>query len=217
MIVAPSRRYLASASSFHSSAAASSSGCLPNAFVVRVQRRSRIVSLSATRQIMWSKRSLTTASFSADPQRNAVLLCVLLERVSTSARLIFQPKRPSQPAGTGSGGSVTTCPLARSTHWQYPSQSASTASSPRFLEDPRRPSIYRPLSFQSPRPTPSTKPRMGMRAAPHDRRAGRPKTLRALFAVVPFFEQVPRPEGFKSRAPLPHTVLMYGLSEAKNQ
>ena len=58
-IVAPRLRYVVSTYSFHPSAAANSSGCLPNEFVVRVPRRSRIVSSSATRQTMWSNRSHT--------------------------------------------------------------------------------------------------------------------------------------------------------------
>ena len=133
IMVAPRRRYLVATSSFHPSVAANSSGCLPNALVVRVPIRSRSVSLSATRQTIWSNRSHTAASFSADPQRNAVLSCILAERVSTSARLILQAKRLSQPPGVGYGGSVMICPLVRSTQWLNPSKSASTASSPRLF------------------------------------------------------------------------------------
>jgi hypothetical protein len=133
IIVALRRRYLDATSSFHPSAAANSSGCLPNAFAVRVARRSRSVSLSATRQTMWSNRSHTATSFSADPQRNAVFSSALVESVSTSARLILQAKRSSQPAGVGYGGSLMTSPLVRSTQWLNPSKSASTANSPRLF------------------------------------------------------------------------------------
>ena len=53
------------------------------------------------RQTMWSNRSGQRTSFSADPQRNTVLSCILAERVWTSPRLILQAKRFSQPPGVG--------------------------------------------------------------------------------------------------------------------
>ena len=82
------------------------------------------------------------------------------ERASTSARLVFQAKRSSQPAGTGCGGSATTCRSSdRPSGCSPPSRRRPLAL--RGSSGARRPSTCRPLDCRSPTSTGPTKPSAG--------------------------------------------------------